>query len=108
MAIFIDQVRTHDAAETVPPGITGLDWCHCVSTVSLEELQGFLAVNFPTIGVSFESIRTPDSLPTGSVCTYVGMNQAQHDAATAAGASPQRQPTLLARVFDGPASSYEP
>lgn len=111
MAIFIDQIMTHGNSntgdDTVPPGISGLDWCHMVSTVSLAELTTFLTVNLITVQCPPSNVRIP---LLGSNMTYVGLDTNQRDAAIAAGASPQRRQTLVAACFDspGPGSTYEP
>lgn len=114
--ILIDQITDHDGSNTgnntVPPGVVGSLWCHLVSTESLEELQGFLALNFSTIGQSFENIRQPNinQPELGSLMTYAGLMPDQRDAAIDAGASPNRAPTVSGRAFDslGFGSAYEP
>lgn len=109
--ITIDQVRTHEDTgtgdDTVPTGITGLDWCHLISTSSIVELEGFITLNLLTLGVLIANIRTP---ALGSQSTYVGMTQAQHDAAVLAGAVPNRQTYVQSHSFDAQTSSpyYEP
>lgn len=110
MSIFIDQIRTHNddnnGDDTVPPGVTGLDWCHMVSTESLQELQDFMVNN--SIG-DITNIRTPAA---GSICTYVGLMQADHDTAVRLGALRQVQRIVQVASFDAPNSSgatfYEP
>lgn len=108
--IMIDQLVTHSSSntgdDTVPPGVTGLQWCHVISTVSGLELTTFLTVNLLAIGCSPTNIRTPPS----SLMTYVGLNPGERDAAITAGASVQRRQTLTAACFDspGPGSLYEP
>lgn len=110
MSIFIDQIRTHDATnngdDTVPPGVTGLDWCHMISTSDVNELRDFMTNN--AIG-AIANIRTPAA---GSICTYVGLMQDDHDAAVRLGALRQRQPTVATASFDAPdpsgATFYEP
>lgn len=109
--IIIDQIRTHDGSntgdETVPPGITGLDWCHLGSTVSLAELQAFLTDNVGTIACSTDNIRTP---ALGANVTYVGLDADQRDQAIFVGAKPQRPPNVIRMVFDkqDPPGTYEP
>lgn len=109
--IVIDQVRTHEDTntgdDTVPPGITGLDWCHLVSTVSLLELEAFLTLNLLTLGVLIENVRTP---LLGSRCTYIGLDAAACAAAIAAGAVPNRQPYVATHSFDAQTEApfYEP
>lgn len=113
MSIIIDQVKTHDLTppvsgdNTVPPGITGTDWCHICSDTSLLDLTTFLTVNLLTIGCSPTNVRTP---LLGSNVTYAGLNATQRAAAIAAGASPQRQTYVIANVFDAqsPPGTYEP
>lgn len=111
MAIIIDQVRTHDSGgtgdDTVPPGIVDLDWCHLVSTVSQADLESFLTANAGTIACPTTNIRTP---LLGAMSTYVGLTAAQHDAAVAAGAVPNRQPYVGTHGFDAQqhAPFYEP
>lgn len=119
MAIFIDQIRTHDGNgngdDTVPPGVTGLDWCHLVSgpatddpsdTGSLAQLQAFLIDN--AIGDP-ANIRTPAD---GSICTYIGLMQADHDRAVQLGALREPQRVEQHAAFDAPSPSgatfYEP
>lgn len=116
MSIIIDQIKTHGTGgtgdDTVPPGITGLDWCHICSgaapgeppgTGSLLELETFLT----GIGFDISNIRTPI---LGSFVTYAGLNAAQHAAAIAAGAQPERQPYMIPHCFDydGINTTYEP
>ncbi|HZJ61964.1 MAG TPA: hypothetical protein VFD36_00460 [Kofleriaceae bacterium] len=120
MTILIDQTLTHDSDNTgnntVPPGITGLSWCHLASGAapreglgagSLDELEAFLTDNFSTIGCSTANIRTP---ALGSNVTYCGLSEAQRTAAIAAGAKAQRLTYIIEHVFDAqdPSSTYEP
>lgn len=109
MAIWVDPVTTHDidntGNDTVPPGISGLDWCHCVSDTSLAELEDFLDAN-PGIGQSSANVRTP---AIGSLITYAGLDQAMHDAAIAAGASERNKRFVVSHAFDSDGQSvYEP
>lgn len=109
--ILIDQVVTHGSGgtgnDTVPPGISGLDWCHIVSDTSLLELTTFLTVNILTIGCAPTNVRTP---LLGSNMTYAGLTASQRTAAITAGASPQRPMYLVDHCFDSPGSgsTYEP
>lgn len=110
MTIFIDQVVTHTPGtgdDTVPPGIITSSWCHVISTDSLLELELFLVTNAVTILCPPTNIRTP---LLGSRQSYVGLSQAQHDAAILAGASPRRQITVATAGFDATGTSpyYEP
>lgn len=110
MAILIDPVTTHDDSNTgnstVPPGITGLDWCHCVSDQSELELTTFITANVLTIGALATDVRTPAS---GSLATYIGLTSDQRDAAIAAGAQPGNWRHVIASCFDsGSTSLYEP
>lgn len=111
MAIWIDQIVTHSSSgtgdDTVPPGITGLDWCHLISTVSLLELEAFVTLNLLSLGVVVANVRTP---LLGSRSTYIGLDATQRVAAIAAGASPQRVPTVATGSFDAVSSApyYEP
>ena len=110
MAIFVDPVITHGTDnlgnDTVPPGITGLDWCHIVSDTSLLELTTFLTANLLTIGQPATNVRTP---LLGSLITYAGLTQAMHDAAIAAGATEQNKRYVVAHAFDSNGGSvYEP
>lgn len=113
MTIIIDQVKTHSSTppingdDTVPPGITGLDWCHICSDTSLLELTTFLTLNILTIGCLATNVRTP---LLGSFVTYAGLTATQRGAAIAAGASPQRQQYMIPHCFDynGIDTTYEP
>lgn len=114
MAIHVDPIATHDDTDngnsTIPPGITGLDWCHCISDTSLDELTAFVTDNQGTIGADPANIRTPqDASP--SVCTYIGLTLDQRVAAIAAGAIPGNMKHVRAIDFDGgdgSTSLYEP
>lgn len=101
MAIFVDPIATHGTSntgnDTVPPGITGLDWCHCISDTSLADLDAFLTLNVLTIGQPATNVRTP---LLGSNMTYVGLDAAMRDAAIAAGATAQGRPWVLSHSFD--------
>ncbi|HSR79114.1 MAG TPA: hypothetical protein VLN57_21250 [Xanthobacteraceae bacterium] len=103
--IIIDQIFTHGSGgtgdDTVPPGITGLDWCHLVSTTSLVELTAFLTLNLLTIGQPITNVRTP---LLGSEQTYAGLDATMRAAAITAGASPNRIPYVRSNGFDAPAS----
>lgn len=109
--IIIDQVVTHGTGgtgnDTVPTGVTGLDWCHITSDTSLLELTTFLTLNILTIGCLATNVRTP---LLGSNMTYAGLVSAQRTAAITAGASPQRASYVVDHTFDtpGPGSTYEP
>lgn len=103
MAVYIDQITTHSGSntgdDTVPPGISALDWCHLVSSVSEAELLGFVVANFLSMGVDPLNIRTP---LLGSVQTYYGLDVLQRAAAVGAGALPGRVVTVRAVGFDAP------
>ncbi len=116
MAIFIDQIVNHPnatatttGADYVPPGVSGTQWCHMVSTVSYDELATFLTDHVDTIGALFTNIRRPID---GSFVTYIGLMPDQRDQAIFAGASPQRVPTTFRSAFDydtnSPPATYEP
>lgn len=109
MAIYVDPVRTHDSDntgnDTVPPGISGLDWCHCISDTSLIELEAFLTTNILTIGQLATNVRTP---LLGSNITYVGFDATMRAAAVAAGAIEQGKPYVLSHSFDAGANTWEP
>lgn len=110
MAILVDPVIDHadgigTGNDTVPPGITGTAWAHCVSDKNLQELQDFLTNN-PGINCPVENIRTPTN---GSVCTYVGLDSSQRNSAIGAGALPFGAKHVIANCFDsGSTSLYEP
>jgi hypothetical protein len=111
MAIFLDNNVTHGETDiggntTTPPGITGPDWCHAISDVSLQELTDFLDGN-PGIGQVSTNIRTPD---LGSQITYVGLDPDMRDAAVLAGATAMGRVWTLSHSFDADASkgAYEP
>lgn len=103
MAIFIDQITTHDGSNTgdntVPPGITDQDWCHLVSDVSAADLLGWLTANFLTVQKDPLEMRTPE---LGSLQTYAGLNADQRDQAILAGAHPGRVVTVRIIGFDSP------
>lgn len=110
--VYIDQPFTHGSGgtgdDTVPPGVTGLTWCHVVSTVSLAELLGFVTANILTIGALPADIRTP---LLGSLQTYIGLDPTMCAAAVAAGATPMRIQTVRISGFDSPGGTgpfYEP
>lgn len=110
MAIIIDPVTTHDGSNTgnntVPPGITGQDWCHCCSDANGTELTTFITTNVLTIGALATNIRTPTA---GSIRTYIGLTSAQRDAAIAAGAQAFGAKHVVANCFDGDGTNlYEP
>jgi hypothetical protein len=118
MAIKIDQIVNHPGANNTttgndyqPPGITGEDWCHCVSTVSYEELRDFFDNNLETIGVLSSRIRRPID---GSFVTYIGLNADERDLVigVAGPTTPGRQPTVFHSAFDydtnSPPATYEP
>lgn len=109
MAILLDPVTTHNTDnlgnDTIPPGITGLDWCHLVSDTSLAELTAFLDAH-PEIGQPSSNVRTP---AIGSLITYAGLDQAMHDAAIAAGAVENNKRFVVSHAFDSNDQSvYEP
>ncbi len=99
--IICDQVITHlptgTGDDTVPPGITGLDWCHLVSTESLLELEAFLTTNILTVQCPPTNVRTPI---LGSRSTYAGLSEQQRAAAIVAGAVPRRTPAVMTGSFD--------
>lgn len=109
--IYIDQPVLHGSGgtgdDTVPPGVSGLTWCHIVSTVSFAEILGFLTANLLTIGQLPVNIRTP---MLGSVQTYAGLDPTMCAAAIAAGAMPMRTTTVRSAGFDATGTSpyYEP
>jgi hypothetical protein len=111
MAIRIDPVTTHTTAntadDTVPPGVTGLDWCHVISDASELELTTFLTANILTIGCLATNVRTP---LLGANMTYAGLVDAQRTAAIAAGATSDTQHNLKRDDFDSPGfrSTWEP
>lgn len=112
MAILVDPVITHGTSntgnDTVPPGISGLDWCHVVSDTSLTELTAWLTLNILTVGCLATNVRTP---LLGSHVTYAGLTQDQRDAAVAAGATEVGGAACFAEVFDSPPNhrgTYEP
>ncbi len=111
--IFIDQPVTHSSSgtgdDTVPPGVTGLTWCHVVSTVSAAELLGWLVANVLTVGANPLDMRTP---LLGSLQTYIGLDPALCVLAAANGAIPNRTVTVRVSGFDSPGGGtgpwYEP
>lgn len=110
MAIFVDPIATHGddntGNDTVPPGITGLDWCHIISDTSLVELEGFLTTNLLTVGQPATNVRTP---LLGSNMTYAGLDDTMRTAAIAAGATAQGRPYVLSHSFDANGSgTWEP
>lgn len=109
MAIYVDDVTTHGTSgtgnDTVPPGISGLDWCHVISDASLLELDTFLTTNVLTIGCLATNVRTP---LLGSNITYAGLTDAQRTAAIAAGASAAGRLYVLSHSFDAGAGTWEP
>lgn len=109
MAIYVDDVTTHGTSntgnDTVPPGITGLDWCHIISDTSLLELDTFLTANLLTIGQPATNVRTP---LLGSNMTYAGLDAAQRTAAIAAGATAQGRLYVLSHSFDAGSGTWEP
>jgi len=106
MALFIDQITTHGAGgtgdDTVPSGISGLDWCHLVSNASQSELETFLTTN--SIAQAAD-VRTP---ALGSLQTYIGLDATQRAAAITAGAAPLPTFRLPSKSFDSPHSSAPP
>ncbi len=112
MAILVDSVIAHGDSntgnDTVPTGITGLDWCHVVSDTSLLELTTWLTDNLGTVACDPTNVRTP---ALGAHVTYAGLTQGQRDAAVAAGATEVSGLACFAEVFDSPArhrGTYEP
>lgn len=110
MAIYVDSIVTHDTDnsgnDTVPPGISGQDWCHIVSDSSFFELFGFLTFFVLSIGQSPTNIRTP---LLGSLITYAGLNADMRAAAVAAGAIEKGRLFVVSHSFDsGDSSLYEP
>lgn len=117
MPIIIDQITTHDLTppvsgnNTVPPGITGNQWCHLVSATtqdgvgSLEELQDYLTLNIETIKCDPANIRTPAD---GSNVTYVGLSPDQRTAAIAASALANRPTFVFTHAFDYAGQDPEP
>lgn len=113
MALFLDSITTHGDSntgnDTVPPGVTGLDWCHLISDESAGEIEAFLDAH-PEIGQSSTHIR----MPPGSNMTYVGLDPAMRDAAVAAiaadaAANCQRgRLFVLSHSFDQGPGSWEP
>jgi len=110
--VFIDQPVLHGSGgtgdDTVPPGVSGLTWCHAVSTVGAAELLGFLTANLLTIGQLPANMRTP---LLGSLQTYVGLDPTMCAAAVLAGAKPMRVVTVRSAGFDAPGGTgpyYEP
>lgn len=115
MSIIIDQITTHNDSNLqnnyVPPGVSGLQWCHCVSTVSFDELKAFLDDNVETIGVLSSRIRRPID---GSFVTYIGLMPDERDLVigVAGPSTPQRVTTTFRGAFDydtnSPPATYEP
>lgn len=109
MAIYIDPCTTHGTSgtgnDTVPTGVSGLDWCHAISDSSLLELETFLTVNLLTVGCLATNVRTP---LLGSNMTYVGLTDAQRSAAIAAGAIAQGRLYVLSHSFDAGPGTWEP
>lgn len=117
MSIIIDQILDHpDATSTttgadyIPPGVTGTEWCHMVSTVSYDELATFLTDHADAItGASVSNIRRPID---GSFVTYIGLMPAQRDQAIGVGAVPRKADYVLSHAFDfdteTPPGTYEP
>lgn len=113
--IIIDQIAHHDQSEStsgnnqIPPGVSGEDWCHLVSTTSYDELATFLSANVGSIGALTTNIRRPVD---GSFVTYIGLTPDQRDQAIFCGASPQRVTYVFSHVFDydtnSPPATYEP
>lgn len=110
-AVYIDQVVAHSSSntgdDTVPPGVTGLSWCHLVSDVSSAELLGFVTANTLTIGALATNIRTP---LLGAEQTYYGLTPDQCAAAALVGAHTGRVQFVRSVGFDSPGTSpyWEP
>lgn len=109
MALYVDEVTTHNEGgggnDTVPPGITGLDWCHLISDASKFELDGFI-VDTPDMAQDLGNVRTPD---LGANMTYVGLSADQRDAALAGGATAANRRFVLSHSFDQTgAGTFEP
>lgn len=101
MSYYIGPVATYLSTDYHPPGITGDEFCHCVSSVSHLDLTAFLTANMLTIGASPTNIRTP---ALGSLVTYIALTAAQRTAAIAAGASATPSDgKCRAQAFDAPA-----
>lgn len=102
-AIFIDQVVAHGSSGTgddaIPPGVSGLSWCHIVSSVSSAELLGFMTANTLVIGQLATNMRTP---VLGSRQTYYGLTPAMCMAAVLVGAITGRVQFVRSVGFDHP------
>lgn len=123
MALFIDNITTHGDSntgnDTVPPGITGSDWCHMVTDNADQgalEIEAFLDAH-PEIGQSSTNIRRKtvnDGLDGGSLITYVGLDPTMRDAAVAAiaadaaAACQKGRLFVLSHSFDAGPGSWEP
>lgn len=113
MTIYVDGIVTHGTGgngdDTVPPGISGLDWAHAVSDANALELTTFLTLNVLTIGQLATNVRTP---LLGSLMTYVGLDATMLAAAIVAGAvDKSADPRYLKKnCFDSTnwRSTYEP
>ncbi len=112
MAIFVDQIDTHDTDntgdDTVPPGITGQEWAHAVSTENEAELLGFLVRCQIKGGPDPANMRTP---ALGALQTYVGLDASMLAVLVANGARRNRTTTVETVGFDSPGGSgpfYEP
>lgn len=115
--IIVDQIAHHDQSisdsgnNQIPPGVSGEDWCHCVSTASYEELKAFFEDNVATIGVLSSRIRRPID---GSFVTYIGLMPDERDLVIGVNGptTPQRVPFVFQHAFDydtnSPPATYEP
>lgn len=118
MSIKVDQIVDHPGADNtttgndyVPPGVSGTAWCHCISTVSYDELKAFFDDNLATIGVLSSRIRRPID---GSFVTYIGLMSDERDLVigVAGPSTPGRTTTVFHSAFDydtnSPPATYEP
>lgn len=120
--ILVDPAITHGDTnlgnDTVPPGITGLDWRHLVSDTSLQELTDFLdahsEIGQPSTNVRQKSTTmgpngTDPITDGGSLITYAGLDATMRDAAIAAGATANNKRFVVSHAFDSAGQSvYEP
>jgi len=116
MALYVDNITTHGddntGNNTVPPGITGLDWCHLISDTE-GQIESFLDAH-PEIGQPSSNVRTP---PDSNI-TYAGLDATMRDAAVAAVAADAAELAaencqrgrlfVLAHSFDAGSGTWEP